>query len=42
MPVGPSILWPENTTKSAPVAVTSTGMWGTDWQASSTTRAPTW
>ena len=41
MPVGPSILWPEKTRKSAPVAVTSTGMCGTDWQASSTTSAPT-
>ena len=41
MPFGPSILWPENAAKSTPSAPKSTGMCGTDWQASSTVIAPT-
>lgn len=41
MPVGPSILWPENTRKSTSRALTSTGRCGTDWQASRSVRAPT-
>ena len=41
MPVGPHILWPVNATASAPSAVTSTGMCGTDWEASTMTIAPT-
>ena len=40
-PVGPSILWPLNAAKSTPSSWRSTGMFGTDWQASSTVRAPT-
>jgi hypothetical protein len=40
MPVGPHILWLEATSQSTPSACTSTGMCGTDWQASSSTRAP--
>ena len=36
MPLGPSILWPENAAKSTPSAWKSTGWCGTDWQASST------
>ncbi len=40
-PVGPSILCPENAIRSTSSARTSTGMCGTDWQASSTTSAPT-
>ena len=38
---GASILWPENTAKSTSSALTSRGRCGADWQASSTTRAPT-
>jgi hypothetical protein len=41
MPVGPSILWELATTQSTPSAWTSTGMCGTDWHASRSTRAPT-
>ena len=41
IPVGPSILWPEKATKSTSTARTENGMCGTDWQASSTTSAPT-
>ena len=41
MPVGPSILWPVNTTMSAPSAVRSTGICGTACAASTTTIAPT-
>jgi len=41
VPVGPSILWPEAAKKSQSSARTSTGMWGADWAASTTTRAPT-
>ena len=41
MPLGPSILWPENAAKSTPSAWKSTGWCGTDWQASSTVSAPT-
>mmetsp|Transcript_5373 Transcript_5373/g.16351 ORF Transcript_5373/g.16351 Transcript_5373/m.16351 type:complete len:204 (+) Transcript_5373:1104-1715(+) len=41
MPVGPHILCPEATSQSAPSACTSTGMCGTLWHASSSTRAPT-
>ena len=40
-PVGPSILCPLKAMKSASKAATSTGMCGTDWQASTTTSAPT-
>src|SRR3954468_12443254 len=40
-PVGPSILCPEKTRKSAPSSVTSTGWCGTDWAPSTSTRAPT-
>jgi hypothetical protein len=40
-PGGPDILWPENAEKSAPRSATSTGMCGTDWQASTSTSAPT-
>ncbi len=40
MPVGPHILWAENATKSASQAWTSTGTWGTAWQASTSTWAP--
>ena len=40
MPVGPHILWAEKARKSAPMACTSVGTWGTYWQASTTaTRA---
>ena len=42
MPVGPQHLWAEAAMKSAPSVVTSTGMLGTDWQASSSSTAPTW
>ena len=42
MPDGPSILCPENTAKSTSSSRKSTGVCGTDWQASSTTSAPTW
>ena len=41
IPLGPSILCPEKARKSTSNAATSTGMCGTDWQASSNTRAPT-
>ncbi len=41
MPVGPTILWPVKATRSAPSAATSTGSWGTAWEASTTTVAPT-
>ena len=41
MPVGPHILWLEATIQSQPRVVTSTGMWGTLWQQSPTTNAPT-
>ena len=41
MPVGPHILWPEATIQSAPSACTSTAWLGTDWQQSSSSRAPT-
>jgi len=41
MPVGPSILCELATIQSTPSACTSTGMCGTDWHASSSTRAPT-
>ena len=41
MPSGPNILCPEKARKSTPRSSTSTGRCGTDWQASSTTRAPT-
>ena len=41
MPSGPNILCPENARKSTPRSSTSTGRCGTDWQASSTTSAPT-
>ena len=41
IPLGPSILCPEKARKSTSRSATSTGMCGTDWQASSTTRAPT-
>ena len=40
MPVGPSILWPVNAKKSQPMAGTSTGMWGTLCEPSTTTSAP--
>mmetsp|Transcript_33484 Transcript_33484/g.107628 ORF Transcript_33484/g.107628 Transcript_33484/m.107628 type:complete len:212 (+) Transcript_33484:683-1318(+) len=40
-PVGPHILCPDATKKSTPRRPTSTGMCGTDWHASSSTRAPT-
>ncbi len=40
MPVGPKILWPENTKKSAPVSETSIGMCGIDCAPSIRTRAP--
>ncbi len=40
MPVGPHILWLDATIQSAPSAWTSTGMLGTLWQQSSSTRAP--
>ena len=40
-PDGPHILCPENAAKSTSRAWKSTGMWGTDWQASSTVSAPT-
>ena len=40
MPVGPSILWPENTAKSTSSCLTSRDRCGADWHASSTTRAP--
>ena len=41
MPVGPTILWPVNATRSAPSDTTSTGSCGTACDASSTTVAPT-
>ncbi len=41
IPLGPSILWPENAAKSTPSAWKSTGWCGTDWQASSSVSAPT-
>ncbi|OUD97467.1 hypothetical protein CMMCAS06_04685 [Clavibacter michiganensis subsp. michiganensis] len=41
IPVGASILCPEKTARSTSSARRSTGMCGTDWQASSTTSAPT-
>ncbi len=41
IPVGPSILWPENAAKSTPRAWKSTGWCGTDWHASRTVSAPT-
>ena len=41
IPVGPTVLWPENARKSISRAFTSTGICGTDWQASKTTTAPT-
>ena len=40
MPEGPSILWPLKATKSAPMACTSVGRCGTDWQASTRVTAP--
>ena len=40
MPDGPHILWAEKATKSAPMACTSVGTWGTYWQASTTATAP--
>jgi hypothetical protein len=40
MPVGPKILWPENTKKSASSACTSTGMCETDCAPSTSVRAP--
>src|SRR5579883_2352082 len=40
IPVGPSILWPVNPTRSAPRAATSVGRWGTYWAPSATTIAP--
>lgn len=40
-PVGPHILCPLATKKSQPRLCTSTGMCGTDWQASTRTVAPT-
>ena len=40
-PIGPYSLWPLKAMKSAPSVVTSTDRCGTDWQASTTTRAPT-
>ena len=41
IPLGPSILCPENAAKSTSRACKSTGWCGTDWQASSTVSAPT-
>jgi hypothetical protein len=41
MPVGPHILCAEATIQSAPMLRTSTGMFGTAWQQSSSSRAPT-
>ena len=41
IPLGPSILCPENAAKSTSSAWKSTGWCGTDWQASSTVSAPT-
>ena len=40
MPVGPHILWPVKARKSLPMAVASTGMWGTLWVASTMVSAP--
>ncbi len=40
MPVGPSILWAEKETKSAPQALRSIGRCGAHWQASTDTTAP--
>ena len=40
-PVGPSILWALQATKSAPRAATSVGRWGIIWAASTTVIAPT-
>ena len=40
MPVGPHILWAEKAMKSAPIACTSVGTWGTYWQASTIATAP--
>ena len=40
-PVGPTALWPEYVKKSTSSLFTSTGMCGTDWQASNKTIAPT-
>ena len=40
IPLGPSILCPENAAKSTPSAWRSTGWCGTDWQTSSTVSAP--
>ena len=40
MPDGPHILWAEKAMKSAPMACTSVGTWGTNWQASTTATAP--
>ncbi|CFE39095.1 Uncharacterised protein [Mycobacterium tuberculosis] len=42
IPLGPSILCPENAAKSTPSSCRSTGWCGTDWQASSTVSAPDW
>ena len=39
--MGPSILWALNARKSAPIACTSVGVWGTSWAASITVIAPT-
>ncbi len=40
MPVGPHILCDEKARKSQSRARTSTGMWGTDWAASTIASAP--
>lgn len=42
MPVGPHSLWAVPAMKSAPVALTSTGIAGTACDASNKTFAPTW
>ena len=40
MPIGPSILWPVKMRKSAPIACTSVGTWGTYWLPSTASSAP--
>ena len=40
IPVGPSILWPDRAKKSQSKSITSTGMWGALWAASTNTVAP--
>ena len=40
-PVGPKVLWPEKARKSTSSFFTSIAKCGADWQASSTTKAPT-